>query len=331
MALFNEIMSVPGPNEQAKQQYAQFQTQLLPFIQKVLSGERIEGMTPKTAQRLMEVLSPSVVQTMYDRGYNVNPNWYQQYIRPGTVNPNMYSSVMQYALGFANAPSELASQAMNVWHEPVYQVGGYVPSYMQQQLQNWDTQVRMAMQGKVFDPYSGMWVEDPDRVWSQLSQAAGALQQDYLISQIMSAIRGELDTLFPNVVTTVGNTTTAANIPDFRGRNLSYQANQTNQAIPAQTFSSPAVNQSNQSQLVDNWKTQAEVVDLANKLRIGYPEAIRVWELVQEALASGASQDELARWLKDRYNVNLEDVVRIRPNWFVRNISWLRNQQPERR
>ena len=163
--MFNQqqLAQLAPPSQQDQDAYTGLADQMMPVIQRLLSGEKIDGITPNLAQRLMGIATPEVARTMHDRGMQVNPNWYQNYIQPGTVNPSQYAAINNYARGFnnENMPAELAMQGTSVLNQPTYQMGGAIPSYRQSQLQNQDTMQRLSDRGEVYDPYAGRTMLDP--------------------------------------------------------------------------------------------------------------------------------------------------------------------------
>jgi hypothetical protein len=156
------------PQERLNAQVAQTNA-IIPIVQKILSGEKVEGITPKLAQQLMNAFKPDDLINLQDRGWDINPNWYQNYFNPGMVNPETYNAIMRYSGSFWNR-DDLPSQWLesgNVPWQPWTEQSPYnlamqgQPTYRQQLMQNSYDRARMGMQGQLLDPVAGEWRYDP--------------------------------------------------------------------------------------------------------------------------------------------------------------------------
>lgn len=173
------VATVAKPDEQRLKQQQQVAEQLMPAVYALLSGQQVQGMTPRLAQQLMEVFTPNVVANIYARapeGVKIDPNWYQNYIKPGTVSPNVYATIMDYSnklsQQLANIDPQASIQALRPWQENIYQMGGNIPTWRQTMLTNVFDTARMAQHGYELDPFTGEWRLDPN---VQLNLLAGLL------------------------------------------------------------------------------------------------------------------------------------------------------------
>lgn len=157
------------PQERLNDQVAQTNA-IIPIVQKILSGEKVEGITPKLALQLMDAFKPDDLINLQDRGWNINPNWYQNYFNPGMVNPETYNNIMRYSgrfWGRDDLPSQWLESGNVPW-QPWTEQSPYnlamqgQPTYRQQLMQNSYDRARMGMQGQLLDPVAGEWRYDPD-------------------------------------------------------------------------------------------------------------------------------------------------------------------------
>lgn len=156
------------PQERLNAQVAQTNA-IIPIVQKILSGEKVEGITPKLALQLMDAFKPDDLINLQDRGWNINPNWYQNYFNPGMVNPETYNRIMGYSgqfWGRQDLPSQWLESGNVPW-QPWTEQSPYnlamqgQPTYRQQLMQNAYDRARMGMQGYLQDPVAGEWRYDP--------------------------------------------------------------------------------------------------------------------------------------------------------------------------
>lgn len=161
------------PSVEREQQMGSYQKSLAPFIYKLISGEPVEGITPRMAQQFMSMVKPDDLMTMHDRGIAVDPNWYQQYIPSGTVTPKTYQNIMQYSSAFGGEEVDPTLRGgFSQWGaDPRYALTSTLPTWRQSMLQNQYDTMRMGMEGKTFDPHYGDWIYDPSIQWAALSQA----------------------------------------------------------------------------------------------------------------------------------------------------------------
>lgn len=170
------------PQERLNRQVDQ-SAALMPVVQKILAGEKVEGITPKLAQQLMGVFKPDDLINLQDRGWNVNPNWYQNYFQPGTVNPETYNAIMGYSgqfWGRDDLPEPwLGAESVpwQPWTEQAQHNLGMSgqPTYRQQLMQNAYDRARMSMQGQVLDPVAGEWRYDPNIAMAMFKDTVGEL------------------------------------------------------------------------------------------------------------------------------------------------------------
>lgn len=158
------------PGEQYVKQEQEMAKALMPIVQSILVGEA-SGITPRAAEQLMGIFTPQVLGKMYDRGMEVNPNWYQNYITPGSVGPDRYARIMGYSRGFADLPEEaLQAGFTSQWGpNPAYVYGGGgAPKYKQQLMQRAIDRERLGMEALGFDPFTGEVRATPDAERSAL-------------------------------------------------------------------------------------------------------------------------------------------------------------------
>ena len=148
------------PERQQMDEVQQFSSRVLPFVERLLSGENIQGLDAMQARQLMQAISPEQVHNMHLRGMEVDPNWYRQYIQPGVVDRDTFNTIQNYARGFYGTP--FSTQAMDVVDQPIYQYGGGSPSWHQTLDRMRRTQGQAGWAGgQVFDPHRNAWVLDP--------------------------------------------------------------------------------------------------------------------------------------------------------------------------
>ena len=170
------------PQERLNAQVAQTNA-IIPIVQKILSGEKVEGITPKLAQQLMGAFKPDDLINLQDRGWDVNPNWYQTYFQPGMVNPETYNNIMGYSgqfWGRQDLPDQWLESGNVPWlpwteQSPYNLAMQGQPTYRQQLMQNTYDRARMAMQGQLLDPVAGEWRYDPDIALAAFLDLVGKL------------------------------------------------------------------------------------------------------------------------------------------------------------
>lgn len=161
------VSGIPLADQQWQQQKGEPASSFIPILASILSGQKVDGITPRLAQELMEIATPDVLIAMAERGNTINPNWYQNYIQPGNVGSDTYGQIMNYGQSIGSNESirnlypEMARQAMSVWQEPTYQVGGVMPTYQQQLINDFWNDRRMQMNGFMYDPYKQDYVYNP--------------------------------------------------------------------------------------------------------------------------------------------------------------------------
>lgn len=349
-----------SPQQQVADDYAQRYGQLLPFIERVLGGEKVEGITPLMAQQLMQYMTPTVVSGLADRGYQVDPNWYQNYIQPGRVNPETYAQIMNYAYSFggSNVPENIKTQALSVFDQPVYQAAGYLPTHQQQMLQDQITRMRMGLQNKVFDPYRGTWVDDPNIGFEALRTATGSYDAA-MYAPLMELINfanemyGKGKVPFGDTVGTTSTagtggttgTTWASSTPlPFANRELGESAGlgaglaniamggeyTTPQEVVNPT--SLAAGASDTSGLgyryVPNMWTIEKAVNIANQLGWDYNEVMQAKNMVDDLVEQGADMQYLAQEFERLTGIPLDLFLSFDLTWKDRVINTLRERTP---
>ena len=93
----NNAWGIASPSQERLNAQVAQTNAIVPIVQKILSGEKVEGITPKLALQLMDAFKPDDLINLQDRGWNINPNWYQNYFNPGMVNPETYNKIMGYS------------------------------------------------------------------------------------------------------------------------------------------------------------------------------------------------------------------------------------------
>ncbi len=170
------------PQERLNAQAAQTNA-IIPIVQKILSGEKVEGITPKLALQLMDAFKPDDLINLQDRGWDINPNWYQTYFQPGMVNPETYNRIMGYSgqfWGRQDLPEQWLESGNVPW-QPWTEQSPYnlamqgQPTYRQQLMQNSYDRARMGMQGYLLDPVAGEWRYDPDIALAAFLDQVGKL------------------------------------------------------------------------------------------------------------------------------------------------------------
>lgn len=172
------------PDQSYLEREKQMAEAIMPFITRLISGEHIEGITPRAAQRLMGIVDPQAIVSAYDRGLDVDPTWYSNYIQPGRVSPQTYSQIMDYSRGFMGMQPELAERGFaSQWGEtPMYSYSGGAPTYQQQLMDDAINRQRLAMEGLTFDPYTQRFRYTPGAEEEIASRAAANLGLESEIS-----------------------------------------------------------------------------------------------------------------------------------------------------
>lgn len=158
----NQAYGLAAPNVQELERRQQTIQAMMPTIKKIISGERVEGIDPNMAMRLMGIVGPAELKNLHTRGMDVDPNWYQNYIQPGVVDPKTYNTIMDYsrAFGFEDTPVALQGGFSQWGENPAYVLTNALPDYRQTMLNDAYNNMRMAMQGMVYDPISNNWIYD---------------------------------------------------------------------------------------------------------------------------------------------------------------------------
>lgn len=210
------------PNSQDLERMGQQTQVLMPVVKRIISGENVEGITPKMAQRLMDIFKPDDLKNMYDRGLDVNPNWYQNYIQPGVVNPQTYNAIMNYsrAFGAEDTPEALRGGFTQWGNDPSYTLTNALPNFRQTMLNDAYAQQRMGMQGLVYDPYLNDWVYDPKIGDTMISMAMKNLDVEAPMEQVFEPNKtwrdmtwGDVKGVVSNAINKMGSDTTLPIVP----------------------------------------------------------------------------------------------------------------------
>ena len=227
-------------------QYAQQRQAFEPFLKQLLGGAQVEGVSRKLASKLMGTLDPSTLSNLNDRGWDVNPNWYQNYIPQGsTLSPQGHNQVMQYSKGFHGLMSEPGAdvdwlnQGASQWNDPTYQMGGGSP-FQRNMLQDQYTAQRMSANNMVYDGVTGKWIVNPNAQIAALSSTVPGLgleQSLMALPGIENVSPGLIDAILKLVSGGQGKQALEGVIPGRVGENrhaLSDQMNAQKQAAAAQ-------------------------------------------------------------------------------------------------
>lgn len=343
----NYMYGLAMPSQEQQNQALQNRVDVMPFVERILSGEQVQGVTPKMARELMGIITPEVLGNFAARGYDVNPNWYQNYIEPGRVHYNTYNDIFNYAAGVSeleDVPDYMRIRAMQALNNPVYQRAGAAPTYYQQMMQDNETMMRMNYQGQVYDPWTGGFRMDPSvegQIFAQSMQNSGlgpsllelANQQ---LQGILAPTSGTPTT--PNVNT--GPTGMSAqggqpqaqspSLPQFVAPMLSYQGQAQAPQVPRQAMPQAAQQQGQQGQqqlgfepTQDTWYRHAATVVQANALGLPletYTEAVNI---INDYLGQGGDPGQLDALLRQTYGLTLDDFQRVNtPFWHMNKLPW---------
>lgn len=323
MANNSLIQSIPIPSAEQRAQLPELQQKILPFLTAIVSGQPVQGVTQRMAKDLMGMLTPDVLAGMAERGYQVDPNWYRNYIPEGRVNPSTYDAITQYALSLATSnilPENIRTQAWQMYNEPPYQAAGFMPTY-QQQMRDWAyTAQKMGLEGYVFNPYLNEWVYDPTIAHENAREAAKLLGleggwADFLVSDLG-----------------------AAGIPTAPGSVTSYMLSQPPSLSGGYTSRVPGIGLDPRAQNVseanyytaaqpdveqfvpyrDTWAWDADTIELANKLQVPVSTVQEAIGIIQDYISAGIPPENIDQLLKARFGIGLDEFRKANPHWFHR-------------
>lgn len=333
MANNSLIQNIPIPSAEQRAQLPELQQKMLPFLISIVSGQPVQGVTKRMAKDLMGMLTPDVLAGMAERGYQVDPNWYRNYIPEGRVNPSTYDAITQYALSLATSgilPENIRTQAWQMYNEPPYQAAGFMPTY-QQQRRDWAYTVqKMGLKGYVFNPYLNEWVYDPDKAREDASEAAKSLGleggwSDFLISDLSAA----------GIPTAPGFVTSSmlSQLPSLSGGYTSrvpgIGLGPRAQNVSAENYYTAA--QPDVEQFVpyrDTWAWDADTIELANKLQVPVSTVQEAVGIIQDYMSAGIPPENIDQLLKARFGIGLDEFRKANPHWFHRLLIWFGLEPP---
>ena len=336
MANNSLIQDISIPSVEQRAQMPELQQKILPFLIAIVSGQPVQGVTQRMAKDLMGMLTPDVLAGMAERGYQVDPNWYRNYIPEGRVNPSTYDAITQYALSLATSnilPENIRTQAWQMYNEPPYQAAGFMPTY-QQQRRDWAYTVqKMGLKGYVFNPYLNEWVYAPDIAREEASEAAKSLGleggwSDFLISDLSAAG-------IPTIPTAPGFVTSymLSQLPSLSGGYTSrvpgIGLGPRAQNVPAANYYTAA--QPDVEQFVpyrDTWAWDADTIELANKLQVPVSTVQEAIGIIQDYMSAGIPPENIDQLLKARFGIGLDEFRKANPHWFHRLLIWFGLEPP---